>query len=149
MKLIVCAILAYFVSGVVQVWKDLSAESNFKPMWAYQPTVGKCLKAMMMWFLPPFINNGYIVNQKEKAVAHGFLNFIVQMSVLTGLIWYCTSASGHIFNSNILRIITAGVFIIIGTPFVLMLGKFIMIIPMLVASVFIDLVLLPLLGKQK
>ena len=49
MKIIVCAILAYLLTGVSQVIEDLSGRTIDRPMWAMGPTLWEAIFVVLTW----------------------------------------------------------------------------------------------------
>lgn len=58
MEIIGSAILAYLISGISQVTKDLGGHTIDRPMWAMRPTLGKAIFVALIWPTNPIIK-GY------------------------------------------------------------------------------------------
>ena len=59
MEIIISAILAYFLSGIYQVTKDVGGRVIDRPMWAMRPTLGKAILVALTWPTRPIIEGRY------------------------------------------------------------------------------------------
>jgi hypothetical protein len=126
MRIAVSVVLAFLLSGISQVIKDLGMGPIDRPLWAMRPTVGKATIVAATWWTSPFLELILSTGQKARAFAFGLLGVILQMSVLTGFIWLCISVATHILNSTILQVVSTAVFIVVGALFVFPLVNLIM-----------------------
>ena len=126
MELITSAVIAYILSGISQVTKDLGSRAIDRPFWAMRLTPGKTILIALTWVTRPFIENFYSSGQVARAIAFGLLSVIVQMVVLTAFIWGCIAASALLFDSTIFQVITTAILIVVGALFVLPLANLVM-----------------------
>lgn len=127
MEIIISALLAYVLSGISQVTKDLSGNVIDRPMWAMEPTLGKAILVAITWPIRPIFEGGYSTGQLARSIVFGGLGAVIQMTVLTAFIWGAFTLAGLVFESLALQLILATVIAFIGLLFVLPLVSLIMI----------------------
>lgn len=148
MRAAVSVALAFLLSGISQVIKDLGDRPMDRRGWALQPTLGKAILVAATWWATSSLDLIHATGQKARSVAFGILGVIEQMIVLTGLIWICISAATHIFDSAILQVVSTMVFIAVSVLFVLPLAN-VIVIPLITLIVGWPLELLfPLKGRN-
>jgi len=113
-ELVISAFLAYALSGISQVFNDLSGHVKDRPVWTMHPTLGMALFVGATWITRPFYKG-----QTGRQFAFGLLAVTLQMVILTGFIWGCIVAANQFFDSTFLRIATAAVLMVIGALVVL------------------------------
>ena len=125
MEIVICAILAYLLSGVSQVLKDLGGRVIDRPMWATNPTLGKALMVALTWPSRPVLAS-YLFGQFARAVAFGVLGVLIQMTALSAFIWASYAVAGLVFESFFFKLAFAAVIAFFGSLFVLPLVTLIM-----------------------
>lgn len=133
MEIIISAILAYLLSGISQVLKDLSEEPLDRPGWAMHPSFGMALIVGATWFMRPTLEYSYRGNWGRTLVS-GVLGFFLQMSFLTLFVFGCISLASLFFDSIILKVTLTVVLIVIGSFIILPLLKILMIPVVLIIS---------------
>jgi len=128
MEIVICALLAYLLSGFAQVIKDLGVRAMDRPVWAMNPTLGKAIMVALTWPSRPMI----LLAQSSPAeiaqwVAFRLLGFLIQMTVLTVFIWGAYAIAGLVFESFFLKFVLAAVIAFIGLFLVLPLISLIMV----------------------
>lgn len=128
MEIVICALLAYLLSGFAQVIKDLSVRAMDRPMWAMNPTLGKAIMVTLTWPSRPMIllTRSSLV-EIAQWVAFRLLGFLIQMTVLTAFIWGAYAIAGLVFESFFLKFALATVIAFFGLFFVLPLISLIMV----------------------
>ena len=124
--LFISIVVAYLMSGVAQVIKDLRG-GILGPRWAWTPTVGKAIFVAATWIKRPIINNISSDIPVARAVAFGLLGIILQMGVLTGFVWFSITVSLQIFDNVVLQVFAATTLVVVSAPFVLPLIGFLTI----------------------
>lgn len=120
MRLALSIILAYVLTGLSHVMKDLGSSPIDKPSWTRQPTLGMALFVAVTWVTRPFIEN--IVQargQVGRGIAFGLAGVLVQMCLLTGFIWCCISISVYFLDNLLLQGILSGLLILVGALIVM------------------------------
>ncbi len=87
-------------------------------MWAIRPTFGMGIFVGATWFSRPFLK-AIRSNQLARGVAFAILDVTLRLVVVTGLIWYCITASAYLFDSVALQSVAVVVFLIVGTRVVM------------------------------
>jgi hypothetical protein len=118
-KIVISVCVAYLICGIAQVVGDLTADPVKRPSWAWRPTLGKVLVATAIWFTSPLVAALYSSRLVARTFAFAFLGVILQMIVLTALVWGCISISQHLFDSVALQATVATVMVIVGAPIVI------------------------------
>lgn len=126
MEIVVSAILAYLLSGISQVTKDLGGRVIDRPMWAMRPTLGKAILVALTWPTRQVIEGHYSTGQLGRAIVFGVLGVITQMAVLTAFIWGAYTLASLVFDNFALQLILAAVIALIGSLFVLPLVSLLM-----------------------
>ena len=126
MEIAICALLAYLLSGISLVIKDLGGKVIDRPMWAMNPTLGKTIMVALTWPSRPILAS-YSSGQLARAIAFGVLGILIQMTVLTACIWASYAVAGLVLESLIFKLALAAIIAFIGSLFVLPLVTLIMI----------------------
>jgi len=126
MEIIVSALLAYLLSGISQVTKDLGGRTIDRPMWAMRPTLGKAIFVALTWPTRPIIEGRYSTGQLGRSIVFGGLGVFTRMAVLTAFIWGAYVLAGLVFDNFALQLILAAVIAFIGSLFVLPLASLLM-----------------------
>jgi len=118
MTLVISVVLAFLLSGVAQVIADLG-NPNFveRPLWVSHPTFGMAVWCALNWFTRMFDKPIYAYIRRTRAFALGMLDLIVHMGVATACIWLCITLADHLFSNMVLQIVSAAVFVIVGSVF--------------------------------
>lgn len=127
MEIVICALLAYLLSGVLQVIKDLGASAIDSPRWTMKPTPGKAILVAFTWPSRPVLEAGNLSGQFARSVAFGLLSVVLQMSALTAFILASYAIAGLVFANFVLQILLTAVIAFIGSFFVLPLLGLIMV----------------------
>ncbi|MFZ2171580.1 MAG: hypothetical protein WAW61_18320 [Methylococcaceae bacterium] len=125
MEIIISALLAYVLAGVSQVTIDLGGNVNSRPMWAWEPTLGKAILVAIIWPTRPVIDN-YSTGH-ARSIVFGVLGFVTKMTVLTAVIWGSYTIAGLAFENFAFQLILAAVIAFIGSLFVLPIISLLMI----------------------
>lgn len=139
MTIIISMTVAFVLSGISQVTKDLGGRTIDRPMWTTRPTLGKAALVAATWFTRPIIENIYSTGQKARGIAFGTLAVLVQFALITGLIWCCIAASTSIFDNLFLQIITTSILVIVAALFVMPLVTIVMMPVMLILALPLEL----------
>lgn len=126
MEIIISALLAYVLSGISQVTKDLGGRVIDRPMWAMEPTLGKAILVGLTWPTRPVLEGSYSTGQLARSIVFGGLSVVTQMAVLTAFIWGSYTLAGLVFENFAFQIILATVIAFIGSLFVLPLVSLLM-----------------------
>src|SRR5664280_3048495 len=89
MRISISLVLAFLLSGIAQVIRDLGNRSPASPMWVWQPTFGMAVWCALNWFTRMFDKPIYAYIRRTRAFALGMLDLIVHMCVATACIWLC------------------------------------------------------------
>lgn len=127
MEIIISALLAYVLSGISQVTKDLGGNVIDRPMWAMKPTLGKAILVAITWPTRPILEGSYSTGQLARSIVFGGLGVVTQMTVLTAFIWGAFTLAGLVFENLALQLILATVIAFIGSLFVLPLVSLLMV----------------------
>lgn len=139
MEIIVSAILAYLLSGLSQVTKDLGGRTIDRPMWAMRPTLGKAIFVALTWPTRPVIEGRYSTGQLGRSIVFGGLGVVIQMAVLTSFILGAYALAGLVFDNFVFQVILAAVIALIGSFLILPLASLLMIPVVLILSWPLDL----------
>jgi hypothetical protein len=139
MKIVISALLAYILSGISQVSKDLAGRATDRPMWTTRPTVGKALLVGATWIIRSFLESIHQTGQIARGIAFGLLGITLQMVVLTFFVWGCIAAAATIFDSMLLRLVAMLALMMIGSFIVLPLINVLMVPMTLVLAWPVDL----------
>lgn len=145
MELAISVCLAFLISGISQVSKDLGGRAIERRIWALQPTLGKALLVGATWFTRPFLEQaGH--GQVVRTAVFGVMSVVLQMAVLTVFIYGCILIAEYFFDSAVAKVVAAAVLMAVGALFVLPVVSLIMIPVTLLIAWPLDL-LLPLKDK--
>ncbi len=117
MKIIVCAILAYLLTGVSQVIEDLGGRTIDRPMWAMRPTFAKAIFVVLAWPTRPIIERGSTA--LGRSIAFATLGVVIQLAVLTTFIFWAYTLAGFVFENFALQLILATAITFIGLMYLL------------------------------
>lgn len=145
MEMFISVLIAYVISGVAQVTKDLSANVIDRPGWARMPTLGKAVFAATTWPIRPILEGADSTGQFGRAIVFGALGIITQMVTLTTFVWGVYALAGLIFDNLALRVTLAAVIGYLGALFVMPLVSLLMVPVTLLFAWPLDL-LFPLKG---
>jgi hypothetical protein len=126
MEIIVSAILAYLLSGISQVTRDLGSRPIDRPMWAVRPMLGKAFFVALTWPTSFVIEGRYSTGQIGRSIVFGGLGVVTQMVVLTAFIWGAYFLAGLVFDNLAFQLILAAVIAFIGSFLVLPLASLLM-----------------------
>jgi hypothetical protein len=141
MRLITSIILAYILTGLSQVWRDLFSSPLDKPGWAIQPTLGTAIFVAIAWVTRPILENiASARGQIARGIAFGLTGIFVQMCFVTGFIWCCISASVYFLDNIILQVIVAGLFILVGGLIVMPIVTLLMVPVIFIVAIPLDLI---------
>jgi hypothetical protein len=116
--------LAFGLSGVAHVTKDLGGRVIDRPMWAIDPTFGKAVFAAATWWAPFFIDKP---EPRGRVIALGVWAIASQLAVLTLFVWTCMSLAGWFFDHPVAQFLGSAVLIVVSMPIVLPLLSVVMI----------------------
>lgn len=119
MEIIICAILAYLLSGFSQVMKDLGGSPIDRPMYAHEPKLWQVVIVTLTWPYTPVVETRYSTGSLGRSIVFGGLRVVVQMSVLTAFIWWTYVLAGSVFDNFVLQLALAAVIAFIGSFLVL------------------------------
>jgi len=146
--IIISLLLAFALSGISQVIKDLGESALNRPGWARQPTISGALMVGVSWFTRPFIDAYYSNGQMGRAIAYGLLGVIAQLSVLTVFFWGAITISGNYIDSTLWQAVAVGVILIFGAPIILPIASILIIPVTLIVALPLDL-LFPLKSTKE
>ncbi len=126
MEIVICILLAYVLSGVSRVTKDLGKNVINRPIWAMNPTLDKIILAAISWPIRPIIEASQSSGQLARSVAFGLLAVLLQMLTFTVYIWCSYTIACLVFENFTLRIALSTVVVFVGSFFILPLMTFIM-----------------------
>ncbi|MCD2453177.1 hypothetical protein GO003_022600 [Methylicorpusculum oleiharenae] len=138
--IIISLLLAFVLSGISQVMKDLGESPINRPGWAMRPTVGGAFMVAISWFSRPFIDAFYSNGQLGRAIASGLLGVLTQLSVLTIFFWGAITLTGNYIDSTILQVIVVGAILVFGAPIILPIASILIIPITLIVAFPIDFV---------
>lgn len=138
-ELVISAGLAYVLSGLAQVTKDLGSPIHDRPGWARRPTIGVAVLVALTWVIHPFIDTYYDTGQRGRAAVFGLLGVLVQMSVLTAFVWGCLIGAHAISDSTFWVVVLSAAFMLVGTLIVLPLANLVVMFLILLLSWPLDL----------
>jgi len=147
MEIAISIVLAFVISGISQISKDLGGRPMDRPFWTHQPTLGKMFFAGITWFLRPVLENSHRKGQFARSAAFGLLGAAVQMATLAIFIFGCISLAQHFFDSKLVVFATSAVLMLVGSFIVLPIIGFLMVPITLLLSIPLDL-LFPLKDKS-
>lgn len=106
MKIFISALVAYLFSGISSVLKDLSASRVDRPMWARNPNLRKIFLFTLIWPLGPIFESQHYTGQTGRPIAFGTLRVVLQVTVLTALIYGSHELASYIFQNLFFQLIT-------------------------------------------
>lgn len=140
MEIAISIALAFAISGISQVGKDLSGSPLHRPFWTHRPTFGAMLFVGITWFLRPIPESrSRRRGQLARGVAFGLLSAAVQMTTLATFVFGCISLAQHFFDSRIAAFAASGVLMIVGSFIVLPIISVLMVPVTLLVSIPLDL----------
>lgn len=116
MILVVSVVVAYLILGFSYAMKDLKPDVVFRPVWAYEPTLGKFILVSLFW---PVIQSTRRHPLTRRNVIFSIFTLVLQMLLITSIVWGCIGISIYIFDNIILRVICSVILLIIGALFLL------------------------------
>tara|TARA_R110002049_G_scaffold296531_1_gene484694 strand:+ start:412 stop:2232 length:1821 start_codon:yes stop_codon:yes gene_type:complete len=131
--------LAFVVSGIAQVMKDLGQMPLHKPGWAQRPSFLGAVLVALTWFTRPVIDGFYSTGQKPRALAFGVLGIVIQLSVLTAFFAGAISLSVNWFDATWIQVVFVAALVIFGAPIVLPLASIVIIPFTLILSLPLEL----------
>lgn len=138
MQVLVSFAVAYALLAVGQVQLDLGAGPLHAPLWTMEPTFRKMLVAGATWVARPFLVRGESTQKFIRRVAGGLIDVSVRLCVVATFVWLALAISGHLASQQFLRLVIAGLIVLIGAWTVLPLL-------LLVANVLVMVMMWPLL----
>ena len=126
MEIVICALLAYVLSGVLRVSKDLGKKVISRPAWTTNATAGKIIMAALGWPIDPIVEATRASGQFARSLAFGLLGVTVQMITVTAYIWFSYAIAGVVFDVFELQLALAAVIVAAGSFSVLPLMTYIM-----------------------
>ena len=115
--------LAFVMSGISQVTKDIGQRPIDRPGWAHNPSLSGALIVAITWFTRPILDGYYSTGQKGRAAAFGILGVLIQLSVLTAFFVAAITLSVSWFDSIWLQIAIVAALVIFGAPIILPLAS--------------------------
>ena len=83
--------VAYLLSAIIQIRKELTADPITKKPWARHPTFAAILIYGAFWFVLPVVNPLYVAIHLKRSIpktlAISVLPLLIRMAVLTGMAW--------------------------------------------------------------
>lgn len=130
--------LAFVMSGISQVMKDIGQRPIDRPGWAHKPSLSGALIVAVTWFTRPILDGYYSTGQKARAVAFGVLGVLIQLSVLTAFFVAAILLSSSWFDSTWLQIVIVAALVIFGAPIILPLASIVIMPVTLILSLPLD-----------
>lgn len=140
--------LAFLLSGIAQVLKDLGQRSIDKPGWALHPSFVGTLLAGITWFTRPILDSYSSTGQKARAVAFGTLGVVTQLTVLTAFFYGAILLATSWFDSVLAQAAIVIAFLVLGTPIILPVASILIVPVTWILSVPLDMVF-PLKESKK
>src|SRR5450830_105870 len=117
MRIVLSLVAGFLLSGASRVLEDLNSSL---PGWTMEPTLGKVVLVGSMWFIRPLLVH------TPRAFVVEMLRGVVKMGIFSGFAWLCIAGVTRIFDSTVLQIVAATLFIAVGgwcivVPFVIVL----------------------------
>ena len=109
MRIVLSLAAGFLLSGCSRIVADLNSPL---PGWAQQPTLGKAILVGLIWFIRPFLM------PTARGAAFEVLRGLVKMGIFSGFAWLCIAGATRIFDSTVLQIVAATLFIAIGGWFI-------------------------------
>lgn len=116
--LIACVSAAYLYCAWYRVHEDLSADPLRRPGWAYRPTLGKVLLFGALWWFSEAANAKASLRWSARDVGLGALNAALKLGVVTATFWGAHALAGLIVDQWLLRLLVAGVILLVGRPLI-------------------------------
>jgi len=139
MEIAISFVLAFVISGVSQVAKDLGGSPPDRPFWALRPTSGKMLLVGLTWFVRPSLDIFHCCGQLARSVAFGLLGATVRLTTLAGFVFGCISIAQHFFDGTIAVVVTSALLMIVGSFIVLPIVSFVVFSVTILLSIPLDL----------
>lgn len=146
--IIISLMLAFVLSGISQVMKDLGESAINRPGWAIRPTIGGAFMIAVSWFTRPFIDAYYSNGQLARGIAYGLLGVVTQLAVLTAFFWGAITISGSYIDLTIWHVVAVGFILVFGAPIILPIASIIIIPITLIIALPLDL-LFPLKSSKE
>jgi len=139
MEIAISFVLAFVISGVSQVAKDLGGRPLDRPFWTLQPTFWKMLLVGLTWFVRPILDISNSGAPLARSVAYGLLGATVQLTTLTAFVFGCISMAQHFFDGTFAVVVTSALLMIVGSFIVLPIVSFVILLATVLLSIPINL----------
>lgn len=131
MHLLISVVVAYLMSGLTQIQKDLNLPASERRGWAVHPSLQNAALTGATWFVRPYVDARRATGRPRRALLAAIIGVALQMALFTVFIWGCIVVAGHVFESTVGLAISSAALVLIGTPIV---------------SVVINIMLLPVIS---
>jgi hypothetical protein len=108
MRIVLSLVAGFLLSGASRILEDLKDLNSSLPEWAIEPTLGNAILAGLIWFIRPFLM------RTARGVVFEVLRGLVKMGIFSGFAWLCIAGVTRIFDSTVLQIVAATLFIAVG-----------------------------------
>ena len=116
MTIVTSLALAYLVSGLMQLRRDLSLPPDRRPGWAMHPTLERAVLAGATWFVRPYVDARRVTGRPRNALVSALAVVGVQLAVFTAFIRGCIAAAGHLLDTTAGVVALSALFILVGAP---------------------------------
>jgi len=113
---LISAAIAYGLSGLLQLRKDLSLPAEQRPVWAVHPALETAVLAGATWFVRIFVDVRRRMGPGRQAVIVTAIALAVHMAIFTAFVWGCIAAAGYLVTGTPWLVGLAALFILTGAP---------------------------------
>lgn len=117
MKLAISIALAYLITGVAHVIKDITSRPMDRPGWARQPTLTMAILLTLGWSVRRFAESAPRTHGRldARGIAFGLYSIVFQVALLSAFIWCFIAFATYLFANAVVQIIVSAVFIVVGS----------------------------------
>ena len=113
---LISAAIAYGLSGLLQLRKDLSLPAEQRPVWAVHPALETAVLAGATWFVRIFVDVRRRMGPGRQAVIVTAIALAVHMAIFTAFVRGCIAGARHLADAPLAGVALAALFILIGAP---------------------------------
>jgi len=115
-NIVISLVVAYFLCSLAEVASALTADLGKRPQWAFRPTLGSIFLYGALWFVNQVVNTMSIARPRAKGFVAGVLGAVLQLAVITTVVWGSITLSHLITDTVILQVVIAVAMVVVLTP---------------------------------
>lgn len=118
MHLLISVVVAYLMSALAQIQKDLNLPTADRTRWVANPSVRSALLSGARWIVCPYADVRRATGRPKRAMLAAIIDVALQMALFTAFAWGCILIAGHVFESTLGLTISSAALMLIGLPIV-------------------------------